>query len=223
MGRVRVLIVDDHPVFLEGLYTILSLKDPEIEVVGTALNGAEALEKEEVLNPDVVLLDIKMPVMDGVELARRMRARREEIKIIMLTTFDDAELIKQALSAGAKGYLLKDAHAVQIIEAIKHTHRENVVLSGDLALRLTSLPSAQASKSASQARSGRETGVLRELSERELDVLRLLARGRSNVEIGRELSLSEKTIRNYISHIYEVLNIHTRTKAALWALENLKS
>jgi DNA-binding NarL/FixJ family response regulator len=213
MAKIRVLIVDDHPVFLEGLTTILSLRDSDIEVVGTALNGAEAIEKDAQLDPDVVLLDIKMPVLDGVAVARRLRERRPAVKIIILTTFDDRELIRAAIGAGAKGYLLKDADAAQIIEAIKHVHRENVVLSGDLALRLSSRPT--------EGEGERAAPEAEELSARELQILRLIAEGKRNSEIGRELSLSEKTVRNYVTHIYEVLNVHTRTRAALWALEKL--
>lgn len=221
MDRIRVLLVDDHPIFLEGLYTILRLRDPEIEVVGTATNGDEALTLERELEPDVVLLDIRMPVHDGVTVAREMCRRRPEVKIIMLTTFDDRQLLTDAVRAGAKGYLVKDAHAGEIIEAIKHVSRNNLLISGNLVLKLGG-PSPNESFQVQSTGQTAESGLVAELSEREREVLAGIARGKSNGEIAEELSLSEKTVRNYISHIYEVLNIHTRTKAALWALENAR-
>jgi DNA-binding NarL/FixJ family response regulator len=229
MKTIRVLIVDDHPIFLEGLLTALTLRDPGLEVVGTAENGERAIEMGRSLVPDVVLLDIKMPHMSGVEVARIMVAERPEIKIIILTTFDDKQLIKDALRAGAKGYLLKDSNAGQIIEAIKHVSGENVLISGDLALRLSepdigSADRAKGSGGVPDRAPQPETvdsGLVGELSPRELEVIRLIGLGKTNGEIGELLFISEKTVRNHISHIYEILNIHTRTKAALWAIQNL--
>jgi two-component system, NarL family, response regulator LiaR len=220
MSSIRVLLVDDHPVFLEGLYTILRLRDPEIEVVGTATDGNEALRLERELSPDVVLLDIKMPILDGVTVARELCLRRPDIKIIMLTTFDDRRLITDALRAGAKGYLVKDAHAAEIIEAIKHVSRNNVLISGNLALKLSESGGPAPSR---QGDAGEESSMdaLAELSDREREVLQCIAQGLNNGEIAAKLTLSEKTVRNYISRIYEILNIHTRTKAALWALQNM--
>ena len=218
MSRIKVLIVDDHPMFLEGLYTVLSLKDPEIEVVGTAENGEEALAKDRELEPDVVLLDIKMPGLSGIEVARRLKSRRDDVKIIVLTTFDDRSLIADALKAGAKGYLLKDVHASEIIEAIKHVNAENVLMSGDLAVKL----SRASGGAQDETGSADATVLLAQLSAREVEILRLVAQGERNAEIGAALFLTEKTVRNYISHIYEVLGAHTRTQAALWAVENLR-
>ncbi len=208
-------MVDDHAVFLEGLYTLLKLEGTDIEVVGTALNGQEALEKERELEPDVVLLDIRMPLIDGVEVARRMKQRRPAVRILMLTTFDDRDLIRGAIEAGANGYLLKDAHAADVIEAIRSVNQGNVLISGDLALKLSSGRKAAAGPQAVPLPPGEQ------LSEREMQVLRLMSEGRNNREISEALGLSEKTVRNYVSRIYDVLNVHTRTRAALWAAENL--
>jgi len=217
MSRIRALIVDDHPIFLEGLKTVLSLRDPDIDIVGTALNGQEALERDEELNPDVVLVDIKMPVMDGVTLTRRLLARRKTVKIIMLTTFDDRELIQDALEAGAIGYLLKGSKAETVIDAIKYVNRDNVILSGDLARKLSS------SESISSDTRDDQDMVEQELSARELQILRLVSEGKTNPEIGRILGISDKTVRNYISRIYDILNVHTRTQAAIWAVKNLEN
>ena len=215
MKRIKVLIVDDHPIFLEGLKTVLSLRDPEIEIVGTALEGHEALERDEELQPDVVLADIKMPVMDGVTLAGRLLERRTSVKIIMLTTFDDRDLIQDALDAGAKGYMLKGSKPETVIHAIKYVNEGNVILSGDLAAKLSSTERVSDSHQTSHQ------AIIKELSARELQILRLVANGMSNPEIARRLGITEKTVRNYVSHIYEILDVHTRTKAVLWALKNL--
>lgn len=213
MSKIKVLAVDNHAVFLEGLVTLIRIEDPGIDVVGTAFNGQEALELEEKLGPDVVLLDIQMPIIDGVEVARRMKARRPDLKILMLTTFNDRKLITDALSVGANGYLLKDAHADEVIRAIRNVHDGHVLISSDVARRLSvgdpSVPSINSDK-------------IGDLTLREREVLRLLSQGKSNQEISNELNLSEKTVRNYVSHIYDVLNIHSRTRAALWATENLR-
>jgi len=215
MARISVLLVDDHAVFLEGLVTLIRLEDDEIEVVGTALNGHDALELDARLTPDVVLLDIKMPIMDGVEVARRIRERRPNAKILMLTTFNDRGLITDALAVGANGYLLKDAHASDVIQAVKSVHSGHVLISTEVARQLSALPS---DSSVLKVRPDQ----LGELSKRETEVLELLSEGKSNAEIGIDLHLSEKTVRNYVSHIYDVLNIHSRTRAALWATDNLR-
>lgn len=212
--------MDDHAVFLEGLVTLLRLEDHEIEVVGTALNGQEALELDAELSPDVVLLDIQMPILDGVEVARRLKQRRPEANILMLTTFNDRSLISDALAAGANGYLLKDAHAVDVINAIKSVHEGHILISADVA---RSLSEGSPARPTAQRASMPEGAALEGLSPREIDVLQLLAEGKTNREISESLHLSEKTVRNYVSHVYDVLNLHSRTRAALWATENLKS
>ena len=215
-GATRVLIVDDHGVFLEGLKTILNLEmTGDLRVVGTASNGAEAIELEEQLRPDVVLLDIKMPGMDGVEVARVLRSRRPPIKIVMLTTFDDRELIASALNAGADGYLLKDVESEQIVQAVRSAARGHVLISGDLAQELTH--SNQATRAADSA----DEAVPQDLTHRELQILLRLARGMKNREIGDALGISEKTVRNYITRIYDVLGVDSRTKAVIWAFANL--
>lgn len=211
MSGIRLLIADDHPVFLEGLCAVLPFKDPGIEIVGTAANGAEAVERERTLDPDVVLMDIKMPGMGGVEAARRMIARRADLRIIMLTTFDDRELIVQALEAGAKGFLLKDTPTSQIVQGIRSVHEGNVLISSSAAAKLDW---------GGRARAEETPRELTEMTEREREVLRLMAEGRDNDRIARELGLSEKTVRNYVSIIYDVLGVQNRTEAVLWALNH---
>jgi DNA-binding NarL/FixJ family response regulator len=207
--RIRLLIADDHPVFLEGLCAVLPFKDPGIEIVGTAADGAEAVRRALALEPDIVLLDIKMPRMSGVEAARTILGRRRETRIIMLTTFDDRDLIVEAMEAGAKGFLLKDTPTSQIIAGIRTVHEGNVLISEAAAAKLR--------WDGSGVEAARE---LAEMSEREREVLRLMAEGRDNGQIAQTLHLSEKTVRNYVSLIYDILGVDNRTQAVLWALNN---
>jgi len=232
MKRIRVLIADDHPIFLEGLKTFISLEDPGIEIVATATNGREAVEGERLHQPDVVLMDIKMPVMDGIAAALAMRARRPGVKIIMLTTFDDRELIANAIRAGAKGYLLKDARADEVVRAIRTVHEGNMLILDVAADKLFQrTENAAGGRDArpevdgrgpakpAGARSAPLPAEFCALTEREREILSLIARGFSDAEIGEELFISEKTVRNYVSHIYEILDAPSRAHAIRWAIE----
>jgi DNA-binding NarL/FixJ family response regulator len=213
-GRpIRLLVADDHPALLEGLCTVLTLNDPELEIVATATNGKDAVAAAARSDPDVILMDIKMPEMSGVEAARAMRKERPDLKILMLTTFDDRELIADAMAAGAKGYILKDTPLLEIIDAIKAVHHGQVLMSERVAAKLD-----WTAKSEAEA-TGPTPPEIEELSNREREILRLIAGGRNNRQIAEELFISEKTVRNYVSRIYEVLGLHNRTRVALWARE----
>jgi DNA-binding NarL/FixJ family response regulator len=207
---IRVLIVDDQMVVCEGLQAILSTA-PDMEVLGSANNGEEAVEMVERLMPDVVLMDLKMPVMNGAQATREIRSRFAGVKVLVLTTYDFDEWVFDAIRSGASGYLLKDTPRDQLIAAIRGTAAGKTYVDPAVAGMLLS--------AAGQARHpGPDPQLASRFSERELDVLRLLAVGLTNTEIARRLFLSEGTVRNYVSAIFGKLGVSERTQAAVIAL-----
>lgn len=205
---IRVMIVDDHAVVREGLRTYLDLSD-EIEVVGEAGNGREAIDRAGVLKPDVVLMDLMMPEMDGIAATRGLKEVSPASKVIVLTSFTDDEHINPALRAGAIGYLLKDVSAADLVCAIDGANKGQVQLHPDVARRLME-----------QVATGprREDPPASALTPRELEVLRLIASGMSNKEIARELGLNERTVKGHVSNILSKLGLADRTQAALYAV-----
>ena len=214
-NRIRVLIADDHPIFLDGFCTVVQARYRELEVVAAVTNGREAVEADTQLQPDVVLLDVRMPEMTGVEAAREIRRRRPGARIIMLTTFSEGELIAGAFEAGVMGYILKDQPIAEVVVDIKAVHQGNVLITADVADKI-GWPFGQAADHELPPK----PGVLDGLTRREHEVLRLIARGRTNREIAEELEIGEGTVRNYVSRIYEVLGLHHRTAVILWAFEH---
>lgn len=212
MSPVRVLLVDDQSLFRAGLRTLLSTRT-EVEVVGDAENGQVALEVAAKTRPDVVLMDLKMPVLDGVAATRRLRVQHPDIRIVALTTFEDDELVFECLRAGAVGYLLKDAPIDRLVEAVLAAARGESVLQPSVASKVL----AELSRLASAAPAA--TNELSKLSERERDVLRLIARGASNKEIAAALFLAEGTVKNHVTNILDKLEVGDRTQAALRARE----
>lgn len=211
MEVIRLLICDDQEVVREGLRAILGTV-PGIEVVGVVGNGAEAVAAVPELAPDVVLMDLNMPIKNGVQATRELAASHPEIKVLVLTTYDAEDWLVDAIRAGASGYMLKDAPREQLVAAIKGTatgatHVDPAV-AGNLFTRV-----ATASDAAS-------TNVADKLSEREMDVLRLLGKGLSNNEIAGQLFLSEGTVRNYVSAVLAKLQVADRTQAAVLAVRN---
>lgn len=212
MTLVRVLLVDDQSLFRAGLRTLLSTR-PEIEVVGDAENGQVALDLAASTRPDVVLMDLKMPVLDGVAATRRLRVQLPSCRIVALTTFEDDELVFECLRAGAVGYLLKDAPIDRLVEAVLAAARGESVLQPSVASKVL----AELTRLASAAPA--VTNDLSKLSERERDVLRLIARGASNKEIAAALFLAEGTVKNHVTNILDKLEVADRTQAALRARE----
>ncbi|GAB4580543.1 MAG: response regulator transcription factor [Anaerolineales bacterium] len=222
---ITLLLVDDQRLMRDGLRTILELED-DFHVVGEAENGQEALTAYEKLTPDVVLMDIRMPVMDGVEAMRQMRGRWPEAKVIILTTFDDDAYVFEGLRAGALGYLLKDVSGEELADAIRTVAKGGALIDPSVTrkvvaefARLTN--SARGTVPPVERQSSRPgTGPLIEpLSDREQEILRLLAEGLTNREIAHRLYLAEGTVKNYISSILMKIDARDRTQAALRARE----
>jgi DNA-binding NarL/FixJ family response regulator len=203
----RVLIVDDQALFREGLRTVLSVQG--IDVVGEAANGDEAVKLAERLAPDVVLMDLRMPVLDGVEATRRIAKLPHAPRIIALTTFDDDESVFEALRAGALGYLLKDTRSEKLVEAISLAARGESFLPPNIAAKVV----GEFARIAAPPK--RDAAAELGLSEREVAVLRELARGASNKEIAVALSIAEGTVKNHVTNIFGKLGVEDRTQAAL--------
>lgn len=211
--RIRVLIVDDQPLIRKGIATLLARK-PDLLVVGQASNGAEAMEQVRTLDPDVVLMDLQMPVMDGVAATRLLGERGARPAVIVLTTFRDDEHIFQALEAGARGYLLKDVDHRALADAIRVVAAGGALLHPEVTARI--LPHLRAAAPPAP-QPPRQPERLALLTEREQAILRMLALGRTNQEISDALAISVGTVKNHISSILSKLDVRDRTQAALWA------
>jgi len=211
---VRVLLVDDQTLFRAGLRTLLATR-AEVEVVGEAGDGQEALRVAAETRPDVVLMDLKMPGLDGVAATRRLRVQLPACRVVALTTFEDDELVFEVLRAGAVGYLLKDAPIARLVEATLAAARGESVLQPSVASKVL----AELSRLSSQPGPAPTPSALDRLSERERDVLRLIARGASNKEIAAALFVTEGTVKNHVTSILAKLDVGDRTQAALRARE----
>lgn len=206
-GKVRVLIADDQTLFRSGLARLLS-EDPRISLVGEAADGLEAVKQAAALKPDVVLMDLKMPGMDGVEATAKIVAEQPDTKVLILTTFDADSYVLQSLRAGASGYVLKDALPPAIASSIMAVLSGERVMAGAVANRvLDMLTGASTPKEFYDG-----------LTAREIEILKLIATGKPNKHIAYTLKISEKTVRNHISHIYEKLQIYDRAQAVLYAV-----
>ena len=207
---IRVIVADDQSMVRAGFRMLLG-GEPDIDVVGEAANGAEAVELAARARPTVVLMDIRMPVLDGLEATRRILADDPDARVLILTTFDLDEYVYEALRAGASGFVLKDDPPEQLIAAVRIVADGAALLSPTVTKRVIS-QFARAPRPAPPR-------AVSELTERELDVLRLVARGRSNAEIGQELYISETTVKTHISHILQKLNLRDRVQAVVLAYE----
>jgi DNA-binding NarL/FixJ family response regulator len=204
---VRVLIADDQTLFRSGLARLLD-EDQRVEVVGQAVDGADVVKRAAALKPDVVLMDLKMPTVDGIEATRRLASEQPGIKVLVLTTFDADSYVLQALRAGASGYVLKDSQPSAIVSSILAVMAGERVMANAVTNRV--LDMLTGTTTPKEFYDG--------LTAREVEILKLLAIGHPNKQIARRLGISEKTVRNHVSHMYEKLQIYDRSQAVLYAV-----
>jgi two-component system NarL family response regulator len=212
MEKIKVLIADDHRVVREGLSAILKTKEA-IEVVGEAKDGQEAVEKARALLPDVILMDVSMPRMGGVEATRIIKRELPHIGIVALTMYEEQQYIFDLVRAGATGYLLKDTDSAQIVSAIRAINRGESLIHPSVASKILAEFSLL-----SQGKGKKRPGADHDLTEREITVLRLVADGKTNKEVANNLDLSEKTVKNHVRNIFHKLQVADRTQAAILAI-----
>jgi DNA-binding NarL/FixJ family response regulator len=203
----RVLIADDQTLFRSGLVRLLD-EDPRVQVVGQVADGSEVMEAVEALKPQVVLMDLKMPRLDGVEATRQVVAKHPDVKVLVLTTFDADNYVLQALRAGASGYVLKDSQPSAVVSSILAVLAGERVLATAVARRVLEMITGTATPK--EYYDG--------LTTREIEILKLVASGQPNKQIARRLQISDKTVRNHVSHMYEKLGIYDRSQAVLYAV-----
>jgi DNA-binding NarL/FixJ family response regulator len=210
---IRILLVDDQTMFRDGMRVLLSTQ-PDFQIVGEAADGEQAIHKAAALHPDVVLMDLRMPVLDGAAATRRLRAAQPNVRVIVLTTFNEDAAIFDGLRAGATGYLLKDAPTEKLYEAIRAAARGESFLQPSVASRVVAefARLSERPPDASQA-------LVDPLSTRELEILRLLAGGSTNREIALQLFIAEGTVKNHVTNIFSKLDVTDRTRAAIKARE----
>jgi two-component system NarL family response regulator len=208
--RIRIVIADDHALFRQAVKAILA-DEPDLELIGEASDGEEAVRLAVDLQPDVVLMDVRMPKLAGIEAARKINAELPTAKIVMLTVSDDDSDLVEAIKAGASGYLLKEVDPTEIATAVRQTFAGHSLLSPAVASKLVS-------EFAAISKKADERALRPSLTDRELEVLQLAADGLTNRQIGRRLTISENTVKNHIRNILEKLHLHSRMEAVLYAV-----
>ncbi|MBI3947749.1 MAG: response regulator transcription factor [Armatimonadetes bacterium] len=214
MDQIRVLIADDHPLILEGLASLL-VRQADMEVVAKAASGSEAIERALESDPDVILMDIRMPGLDGVEATRRIRHDNPRARVIMLTVYEDDASIFNAIKAGACGYMLKDVGTDILVDSIRRAARGESLIHPAIAARVL-----EEFSRLSRDREQVPADLFQQLTRREVEILRLLAEGLSNKEIALRLTISEKTVKNHLSSIFDKLQVNDRMQALIYAFEH---
>ena len=212
---INVILVDDQEIVRQGLKMILSL-DEEITIIKEAANGMQLLELLRDVHPDVILMDVRMPIMDGVEATKLIKEKYKDIKVIILTTFNEDEYIFEGIKNGADGYILKDAGSDYIIKAIKTAYNGNILLDPEVATKIVRAYNAIANGKQTLSALNEYKKKLKMLTQREIDVARLVAQGKNNKDICNMLFLTEGTVKNYLSKIFEKLELTSRTELALF-------
>lgn len=207
--NIKLLIADDHSMVREGLIQLLEL-ETDLEVVGQASNGKEALDMIELKDPDVLLLDINMPVMNGIELLTKLKQKKKDIKVLILTIHDEVEYLLKAVEIGCDGYILKDSNSTLLKRAIYAVHNGESYIQPNL---IPALNAGLIHKSSANSK-------LNDLTKREIEVLKLLAEGLFNKEIAYKLDISERTVKNHVSNIFKKIDVSDRTQAAVFAIKN---
>ena len=206
---VKIMIADDHSMIREGLKNLLEL-DGDIQVIAEAVDGEDCLEKLQLVKPDVLLLDINMPKKNGLEVLKSLKSRRSKLKVLVLTVHNETEYLMKAVDIGVNGYVLKDSESAELKKAIF------TVADGETYVQPSLIPALNAK----MIETNKDAEKIKSLTKRELDVLKLLAVGMFNKEVGKRLEISERTVKNHVSNIFKKLGVTDRTQAAVFAIRN---
>jgi DNA-binding NarL/FixJ family response regulator len=220
MGKIKIVLVDDQTLFVESLKTVLETRADDLQVVGVANDGKRAVEVVAETSPDIVLMDVRMPLMNGVESTRLIKERYPDMRVLMLTTFDDDQYVVEALRLGAVGYLLKNMPPAELISAIRAVYEGGVLISPQVANKLLGLITNTQSKAEELSENAGDSSLVNQLSSREKEILRLMAEGLDNKEIAAKLYIAEQTVKNYVSVIYSKLGVRDRVQASRMVLES---